>query len=286
MPTYQIDTDAGTYEVELEGDLPEGPAGERILQRLLREHLRQQPPTPYANDAQALLGMGKQVLGGVRDAAQGVLDLPANIANVISEYISSDAPGGPRRRLVPEVQSPQLPDVAPPQGGVEKALRLGGQLAADAAGSLLLPGVRRGVGAVARKLRPGQKLGKELLFEPGSVARDIAERQMAKPKLDYEPGSPTARGAKDTNHPMVQRRAEKTLSEATELLKTAPTEGERNLARLFGFEAVDIPTMSQQATLIHRRRLLSVVPDYGTQQEAGPLRDLLERLEQHLLRFR
>jgi hypothetical protein len=288
MPTYQVETDDGTYEVELDGDLPEGPAGERLLQRLLQQQSRQppRPPTGYANDAQALLGMGKQVLGGVRDAAQGLLDLPSNIANVITEYISPDAPGGPRRRVVPKVQSPQLPDVDPPQSGVEKAVRFGGQLLGDAAGAMLLPPIRHGVASLARKLRPGATLGKELMFEPGHTAREIAERQMRKPQLGYEPGSPTARGVKDTNYPFVTRRAEKTLAEATELLKTPPSEGVQNLARLFGFEAEDIPQMSQQAALFHRRRLLSVVPDYATQQEAGPLRLLLERLDQQILRFR
>jgi hypothetical protein len=288
MPTYQVETDDGTYELELDGALPEGPAGEQLLRRLLRDQLRQQPrsPTGYANDAQALLGMGKQVLGGVRDSAQGLLDLPSNIANVISEYLSPDPPGGPRRRLVPEVQSPQLPDVDPPQSGVEKALRITGRLAGDASGAMLLPPVRHGVATLARKLRPGAKLGKELMFEPGSVARDIAERQMRRPQLDYEPGSPTARGARETNHPMVQRRAEKTLAEPTELLKSPASEGAQNLAKLYGFTVEDIPQMSQAAALFHRRRLLSAVPDYATQVEAGPLRDLLQRLEDHLLRFR
>jgi hypothetical protein len=312
MPTYQVETDEGVYELELEGELPEGPAGERLLQRLLRDQFRQQsrPPESTLTPQQAQrwqvlgeksealkaeLGQGitaagraaTQVAGGVRDAAQGWLELPASIFNVIGEFISPDAPGGPRRRLVPEVSSPQLPDVSPPQSGLEKALRVGGQLAGDTAGALLLPPVRHGVATLGRKLRPGAKVGNELMFEPGSVAREIAERQMRKgARLDYEPGSPTARGARDTHHPSVQRRAERTLAEPTELLRTPPSEGVQNLARLFGFEAEEIPQMSQAAALVHRKRLLTAVPDYATQQEAGPVRDLLERLEEHLLRFR
>jgi hypothetical protein len=152
---------------------------------------------------------------------------------------------------------------------------------------MLIPGVRRGVGAVARKLRPGQTLGKELLFEPGSVARDIAEQHMRKPKLDYEPGAPAAKGQREW-HPsgVGSVPAAKTLAEPTALLKTPAPAGARNLARVFGFEADDIPQMSQQAALVRREQLRRAVPDYATQVEAGPLRDLLERLEEHLLRFR
>ena len=76
------------------------------------------------------------------------------------------------------------------------------------------------------------------------------------------------------------------MAEETELLRTPPSEGVQNLARLFDFEATEIPSMTQQAALAHRKRLLQVVPDYATQAEAGPLRDLLQRLEEHLLRFR
>jgi hypothetical protein len=222
----------------------------------------------------------------VRDAAQSLIDAPANIANVISEYISPDPPGGPRRRLVPEVQAPQLPNTAPPQTGVEKALRMGGQVLGDAAGAMLIPGVRHGVASLGRKLRPGPKVGKELMFEPGSVARDIAERQLRQSKLDYEPGAAAAKGVKDGGGPFVSRRAERTRAAPTDLLKTAPTEGEQNLAHVFGFRVEDIPEMSQQAALVRRQQLRHAVPDYATQAEAGPLRDLLERLEQQILRYR
>jgi hypothetical protein len=298
MPTYEVETADGVFEIELEGELPEGPEGERILQRLLQQQLRQQPALPdptqvptVADDAAALLRTGKQaatqILGGVRDSVQSLIDLPVQIGNVITEYVSPDAPGGPRRRLVPEVQSPQLPDTAPPQSGWEKALRFGGQALGDAAGAMLLPGVRRGVGAVAKKLRPpGHTLGKELMFEPGSVARDIAEQQLRKPKLDYEPGAPAAKGQREW-HPsgVGSVPAAKTLGEVPELLKTVPSEGERNLARLFGFEAEAIPDMSQIQTLQYRNRLAGVT-DYATQTEPGPLRDLLERLEAQILRYR
>src|SRR5919109_1919790 len=112
MPTYEVETDKGTFQLEIDRELDDSPASHQLLQRLVSQQLQQQN-TP--------LSLATQVLGGVRDAAQGVLDLPASLANTITEFVSPHPPGGPRRRVVPEVQAPQLPDVAAPQTTTEKA---------------------------------------------------------------------------------------------------------------------------------------------------------------------
>jgi hypothetical protein len=229
MATYEVETESGTYEIQIDGTLPEGPEGEKVLQRLVKQQLRQQQlpdPKDYPNDAQALLGIAKQVPGGVRDAGQSLLDLPTSIANVVSEFISPDPPGGPRRRMVPDVQSPQLPDVAPAKTPLERTVRFGSQLAADAAGSLLFPQVRQGASSLWQWLRP-RPTGKNLMFEPGSVARDIAERRMRQSTLQEDlttPPSPkTDINTGTVPPPAAKPRIRRTLLQGEETTTPRPT---------------------------------------------------------------
>jgi hypothetical protein len=70
------------------------------------------------------------------------------------------------------------------------------------------------------------------------------------------------------------------------ILDTPPSEGARNLARIvFDFVPDDISQMSLERAINARKRILAKVPDF-VQQSGGPLGELLERLEAHILRFR
>jgi hypothetical protein len=255
MPVYEVETDRGTYELEIDRELDDSPASHQLLQRLVAEQLRQQ------QSAQNTPGsLATQALGGLRDAAQSVLDLPAQIGNVITEFLSPDPPGGARRRVVPEVQAPQLPDVSPPQTTAEKATRLGSQVAADLAGTLVLPGIR-------------EKAARVLL----------GERAPVKPSaLMFEPHTLAARGGTGT-------RPVKTLARPSGVLLEELSTPAQNLAELLGLPKTtqSIKHMSQsEASAALQQIMRTLGKDFNLTQMQGPTKELWEAIEQQLLRYR
>jgi hypothetical protein len=252
MPTYEVETDRGTYQLEIDQELDDSPQSHALLQKLVAHQLRYAD----ASERNTAGSLATQVLGGVLDFGQQLLNTPAQIASTISEFVSPDAPGGPRRRVVPEVQAPQLPDVAPPETGLEKGVRIGSNIATGVATSLVSPAVRSGL-----RLRSSAPPGAPLMYEPGRLVGRSAM-----------PGFPRV----------------PTLAQPTGVLTGELSEGASNLARLFEMPRTmeGIRKMSQMQTLQARARLLSKVPDYDLAQEQGPLRELLEVLEQQILRYR
>jgi hypothetical protein len=150
---YSVETDQGNFEVELDREVPDTPEGHALLQRLVADQLRYQQASQ--NTAGAFL---KQTLGGIRDAGQQVLDLPAEILNAVTEFVSPDVPGGPRRRVLSAVHSPQIPSPPPPQTWEEYVTRVLANIGTNLALTPALPGVRRWL-----KSPPGGPL----MFEPG-----------------------------------------------------------------------------------------------------------------------
>jgi hypothetical protein len=127
---YRLETDQGVFDIESPVELADEKAAEEVLHRLLLE--RQHPPAPVQPEP-TLTGLATQVVGGLRDAGQGILDRAVGIPNVITEFISPAPPGPPgtRQRLVPEIPTPTLPDVDAPQGYGEQATRTATRIAAE-----------------------------------------------------------------------------------------------------------------------------------------------------------
>jgi hypothetical protein len=252
-----------TYEAELEGgqrvrvhlpyELPDGPKGEELLRQAVREHVAQQ---------QMPLAVARQVLGGVRDAAQSAIDWPGQIVNTIGEFVSTTPPGGPgpRPRVVPELTMPQLPDTRPPATGLERGVRTGSALAADVLGMLLIPAIR---GQVSK-----------MIFGQAPTMRSV-------PRM-FEEGRAVAKSA-----PTGWRTVE-TLARPTGVLAEELPEGARNLGRMFGLPSstAEITALSQQQALASRRVLLEKVGDPALLVEDGPVKWLAEALEYQALRYR
>jgi hypothetical protein len=142
---------------------------------------------------------------------------------------------GPRRRMVEDLQAPQLPDVGEPRNGVEKGVRTGTTIATDVlVSTLAVPALRR---AFLTKFL-GPQRGAPLMFEPGAAAARAGSR--------FEKGV-------------------RTLAEVTEssILDTPPSKGASNLAQLvFDFHASDIPKMSLIQATNARKRILTKIPDF------------------------
>jgi hypothetical protein len=258
MATYEVETDQGTYQLELDQELDDTPQNRELLQRLVGEQLRYHQGT--RNTAGSLL---TQALGGVRDAVQGAVDLPASIYNTVTEMVSMDPPGGPgpRRRALPEVQMPQLPDVEPPQTGLEKATRIGAEIATDVFASLAIPGV---------KTRMARLLGHEgPTVQPSS--------------LMFEAGRPAARGGIAGTQPVP------TLAKASGPLLGELSEGATNLASVLQLPrtmpAIRAMTQAEASTAV-QRLLASVGEHHHLTQQAGPVRDLFDALQAQVLRYR
>lgn len=101
--TYAVETDRGTFEVELDREVPDTAEGRALLQRLVGEQLHYQQQDRQTPKNRVL---------------QTVLDAPAALANTITSFISPDPPGGPRRRVVPEIR----PDALQLGSTVERAI--------------------------------------------------------------------------------------------------------------------------------------------------------------------
>lgn len=249
MPRYEVDTDQGRYEIETDQPVPDDARGQVLLQRLLARQLLAQRASQNTAGSFAT-----QLVGGVRDAAQQFIDLPAEILNAISLFVSPDPPGGPRRRVIPEAQLPQLPNTVSPQTFEETATRWLANLGANLALTPAFPGVRRWF----------QSPSTPMLFEPGRAV---------------------ARGA-PASFPKIP-----TVAPATEILQKPMSEGAMRLAQLFDipFDTRQIASMSHTQALAARRRILSRIPDYDVaelRQQGGPLGELLEAIDQQILRYR
>jgi hypothetical protein len=261
MPTYEVETDQGTFQLEVDQPVPEGEPGQRMLEGLVAEQLQAEAFERRNYPVKTAVGdIGRGIVGGVRDFGQQFIDLPVDIFNAISElYLSPDPPGGPRRRMVEDLQAPQLPDVGEQRSGLEQGVRTGTTIATDVlVSTFAVPALRR---AFLTKLLGSQR-GVPLMFEPGATAARAANR--------FEKGV-------------------KTLAEVTteSILDTPPSTGAHNLSRLvFDFNASDIPKMTLTRAINARKRILTKIPDFDLQQSGGPLGELLERLEAQILRHR
>jgi hypothetical protein len=259
MPKYEVQMDdGGRYELELDQEVSNDDAGRGLLQQLVHEQLAAAKRPP---EFDSVWGLGTQILGGARDAVQGVVDLPAKIGNVITEFVSPDAPGGPRRRIVPEVQMPQLPDTEAPQTPAEKVVRTGAQVGTDAAFGLLLPGIRE---RAARLLLP--------------------ERSAVRPApLMFEAGRPAARGG------IAGTKPTRTLAAPSGPLLEELSTPAQNLAAL-----LRLPTSMQairhmtqpEASAALQRLMATLGKDFNLAQMQGPAKDLWQAIEQQLLRYR
>jgi hypothetical protein len=254
MAVYEIETDQGTYELELDRELDDSPESHQLLQRLLADQLSQQQAqqnTPAS--------LATQALGGARDAVQRLVDIPANLANTIGEFISPDAPGGPRRRAVPEVSMPQLPNVSAPTTGLERGVRVGAELGTDVLATLALPGMKA---KLARLLQSDAALRPPgLMFESGAAA--------AKGGL---PGGPV-----------------KTLAVPSGPLLAELSKPAQNLASVLGLPtampAIRAMTLPEAQAAV-QRLLASVGEHHHLTQQAGPVRDLFDVLQAQMLRYR
>ena len=99
MPVYEIELEDGrVFEVEVGLEIPDTPRGRALLQRLVAEQHRNEQFSRQAMPVQTAVGdIGRGIVGGVRDVGQQAIDLPVGILNTITEFISPDPPGGPRR---------------------------------------------------------------------------------------------------------------------------------------------------------------------------------------------
>jgi hypothetical protein len=227
------------------------------------------PPDALALSAQVERGMHpdavvpllRQVGGGMRDATQQALDVPAQVANVITEFISPDAPGGPRQRVVPEVQAPQLPDVEPPTTPVERGVRLVSHLATTLATALLAPDVAERVLIKLGLLKVPR--GVPLMFEPGaSAAKSVPAGQKPTPTMAVPSG----------------------------VLTGELSAGAANTAKVLGLPhtMASIRAMTQAEAAAARAKLIDAVGDaYELVAESGtPAAELYQAIEQQLLRYR
>jgi hypothetical protein len=254
QPPFQYEVELDTGErlvVGLEHEIPDTPAGKQLLEQAAREQLaRKQMPGR----------LGKQVLGGARDAVQGVLNLPVDILNAGLSYLNPVAPGPGRPPPPVQVEQPvQLPEVAEPTTPWERAVRTGSQLATDAGLSMAIPGVRRGVGRVVRGPEPTVPPA-PLLFEEGSVA------------------SRGTRGFPPT----------RTVAAPTGPLTQEFSEGARNMAKLLHIpsEMRVIQHLSQAEAALIRGQLQRLAGSDLSLLESGPLGEIYEAVEQRLLSFR
>lgn len=283
MPVYQVETDDGrTYQLDLEQPVPDGPGGRDMLQEILAEQLAHQHDESFDRRnfpvSTAAGDVGRGLVGGLRDFGQQFLDLPTQIGNTITEFISPDAPGLGRRRVVPEMQAPQLPDpTGQPRSGLERTIRTVTPLGLDVA-TLLLP-IGKSIFARRAARRAAERT--PMLFEPGSVAEDLAVPRGRRLDLFLEPESPASRPLSRFDKPVPTR------GQPAGILKTVPSEGARRLAPVFDFQADRIPQMTQKQAVEAYRRIISRVPDYPIHEvENTPIFELLQRLEQHILSFR
>jgi hypothetical protein len=259
MATYEITLENDQkYLVDIEGELPPGERGQQLLQRALQDQLRWQAATQNTPGS-----IAEQLVGGGRDALQSWISAPTDLLNVVlGEAASPDPPGGPRRRLVPELPPlTQLPTVQPPQTKIEAGARIAGQAGVDILGMLAgSPGLRQ---ALSRALFPfPQRPPTPLLFEPrAAVARGgIAG---AKPVGTVAP----AQGA---------------------LLGELSTEAV-NTARALGLpESMDmIKSLSLQDALRERGKILRLLgDDLGLAEEGTAIGEILSAVEQRVLSFR
>ncbi len=250
MPRYRVITDQGTFELEVDREIPDTPQGRAVMQRLVAEQLQAQDDRGFAQHnfpiGTAVGDIARGIVGGVRDAAQQLVNVPTAILNVITEGISPDPPGPPgsRRRLVPEVAAPQLPDFDSPRPGLERGVRTGTNITTDAALALLVPGMRR---ALARRLRilgsgfKRPRQGVPLMFET-THPQFSSKRAVARQR----PGQPPA----------------KTLAtvESQPSLMRPLSEGAKRTARLFDISINnngDVITMTLEQATQARRRILS-----------------------------
>jgi hypothetical protein len=257
MPRYEVDLDDGRrFEIEVDQDIPDTDAGRSTLARLVERELAFQRAT--RNTAGSLLG---QAIGGVRDAVQGAIDTVPGIANTVTEFLSPDPPGGPRRRVVPEVQTPQLPDTEPPQTGLEQGVRIGTTVATDLAAGLLAPGVR-------------ERAARLLFGEPPTVRPA---------PLMFEPGRPVARSA-PAGQKLVPTLAVPGASQEL-------SEGAMRLAQLFDipFRPQDIQKMTLDQALHAKGRLVNRLSPYDYAELMSsdtPVAELIQAIEAQILRYR
>ncbi len=282
MPRYRVKTDQGTFALEVDQAIPDTPQGRAVMQRLVAHQLAEQESRAFAQRdfpvATAVGDIGRGVVGGMRDAAQQIIEVPVSILNTITEFISPDPPGPPgsRRRLVPEVAAPQLPDFDPPRPGLERGVRTGTNITTDAALALLVPGMRR---ALARRLRilgsgfKRPRQGVPLMFET-THPQFSSKRAVARQR----PGQP----------------AIKTLAtvESQPPLLRPLSEGAKRTAKLFDISinnTGDVITMTLEQATQARRRILSRLGVDGVrlaEQPNTPIGELMQVIEAQILRHR
>ena len=75
MPVYEVETDQGTFELDVDQEIPDTLQGWAILQRLIAQQLTDQAFDRRNFPVQTAAGdVGRGVVGGVLDATQQVLD--------------------------------------------------------------------------------------------------------------------------------------------------------------------------------------------------------------------
>lgn len=259
---YRVELEDGSvYELELDQEIPDTPRGRALLQRLVALELRKQPSETFKNLPTAG-SVAEQALGGVIDLAQEPIDMVTDALNSLGLFTgipTGTTPGGMTRSTVmPQVDAPQLPNVRDPVNAPEEVARTGSSVLAGLALSLLSPAVRRGIGRAFGH----QPREVPLMFEPG--------RAVSRPLNRHTPAVPTM------------------AAELPDILKTRPSEAAGTLGRLvFDLNPTDIPHMSHEAAVAARNRILTKVgTEFDLTQEAGPLKELLDRIESRILMFR
>jgi hypothetical protein len=244
---YKVRTNQGEFIITLDQEVPETEAGQQMLQDLVTAQ--------YATERDGLRTIAQQSFGGVRDAAQGWVDTPANILNAVTEFYNPMAPHPSRQRVIPEVRAPQLPQVPPPVGESEQWLRTGTNVATNVAAGMLSPTVR----ATLSRLIFGRAPGVPMMFEPNrAVGRSLAGRP------------PVA-----------------TVAAPVGQLAEEFSEAGGNMARILGIEDMAaIRNMSLDQTLKARQRVWHLVQNDVGLAADGPLGEVMQALENRLLNFK
>jgi hypothetical protein len=255
MPTYQIETDQGRYQLELDQEVSGDAQGHALLERLLHEQLRGQSQAPQTTPGSVLT----QVAGGIRDFAQQAIDTPVGILNAGLSFVNPQPPGPGRQPPPYQIASPQLPNTAPPQTGLEKGVRVGAEIGTDVLAALAVPGMKT---KLARLLQSDKALRPPgLMFEPGRLAARGGTGIKPVPTLAKPSG------------PLLEELSEGATNLATvlQLPRTMPA-----------IRAMTLP----EATTAVQRLLASVGEHHQLTQQAGPVRDLFDALQAQVLRYR
>jgi hypothetical protein len=206
--------------------------------------------------------IGRQIVGGGRDAVQSWLDWPTSMLNVVSEYVNTQPPHATRQRQVPELAAPvQLPTVREPATSLERGVRLGSQLSTDVLSTLMLPAVRAWA---AQKIFgvPATMKSVPLLYED--------RRVVSRPTTGWGPVPTLARPGGPLAEPL--------------------SEGAVNVSRLLALpDTVEGIARMSQAEAARARGVLQRVAsgDPGLLTDAStPLGQLYLAVEQQLLRYR